>query len=71
MLQMCSGSITSPAMLSRLVYWAVGKSTVTVFPEAAHARYVEAVKLMAVFFFTRLIREGYVRGLSTACRRST
>ena len=31
-LQIACGRIASPAMFSRLVYWAVGKFTVTVSP---------------------------------------
>ena len=45
------GRIATPAMFSRLVYWAVGNVSVTVLPEVVSSRWFRPARLMAVFFF--------------------
>ena len=52
--QMCWGSMAVPAMFSRLVYWAVGKLTVTVLPELVTLEMSRPERLMAAYFFTWL-----------------
>ena len=48
------GTIAWPAMFSRLVYWAVGKVSVTVLPEVLTLEIFRPSRFTAVLFFSML-----------------
>ena len=54
LLQIACGTIAVPAIFSRLVYWAVGKVSVTVLPEVLTLEIFRPPRLTDALFFTRL-----------------
>src|SRR5580693_4534099 len=58
------GTIAWPAMFSRLVYWDVGKLSVTVLPDVLTLEMVRPPLLIEAFFFTRLKVKATSAGVS-------